>query len=89
MPLGAAVNALLTATALSGLYLLYAFFYETVPRLFKGFLVLGIAAFLLYLLVTNNARDVYIFEILVAVEALRIVILAIWRKIRWAWPRRR
>ena len=47
------------SVVLAALFLLYAFFYAALPRLFYGFLLMGIAAVVLYIVRANN--QIYVF----------------------------
>ncbi len=85
MPLLDIFIALGACVMLSGLFLVYAFFYETLPGLFYGFLLLGIAAAILFFVRESNIPYFLVFALLVVIELVRVVALAIWRRKRWAW----
>ena len=50
-----------------------------------GFLLMGIAVVILYVVRANNDLYVLVFAILVVIEWLRVVAVALWRRKRWAW----
>ena len=85
MPLWGIWSALVIGGSLALLRLVYAFFYPTMPRMFYGYLIAGFVAMSLVVIRFENTPYISLYFIPLFVEILRIVVVALWRRKRWAW----
>lgn len=85
MPLWGFWSALVVGGSLALLRLIYAFFYEKLPRMFYGFLIAGVAALALVVYRFENTPYISLYFVPLFIEVLRTVITAIWRRKKWAW----
>jgi hypothetical protein len=85
MPLVDAHCAFLASALLAMLIVLYALFYPARPRQFYGFLLVGLAATMAVFVRLENVTYFFVFLFLGNIEILRVVVVALWRRKRWAW----
>ena len=85
MPLWGIWSASVIGGSLALLCLLYAFFYPAIPRMFYGFLIAGFVVMSLVVIRYENTPYISLYFIPLFVEILRVVVVALWQRKRWAW----
>ena len=85
IPIWAIWSVLVIGGSLALLRLLYAFFYPATPKIFYGFLIAGSITTFVAAVRFDNISLISLYFIPLFLEVLRIVVVALWRKKRWAW----
>ncbi len=85
MPLADLSFTFAVLALLAELMVVYAFFHPARPRQFYLVALAGIAAALAIMLRLDHVVYFLAFVVVVSLEMLRVVILALWRRRRWAW----